>query len=142
MPDGQRRFSEALLDPSMAVPDGLVRPDGKPAERRFAIYRNNVVKSLADVLSDGFPVTRSLVGEAFFRAMAGAFVRRCPPRTPCVTLYGEALPEFLETFEPAGRLPYLPDVARLEHARRVSRHAGDDACADLEVLRGCGPPRS
>ncbi len=135
MPDSQEHFSQALLDPSIPVPDGVLRPDGKPAVRRFDIYRNNVVKSLVDALDEGFPVTQSIVGETFFRAMAGAFVRGHPPRSPCIIFYGDGFPAFIDGFEPVSRLPYLGDVARLEHARRMSYFAADDCRADPLALR-------
>ncbi|MDE0241338.1 MAG: DNA-binding domain-containing protein [bacterium] len=136
MPDSQSVFAKALLDPSAPVPEGLLRPDGAPAARRFDIYRNNVVASLVDALADSFGVTHAIVGRAFFRAMAGEFVRAHPPRTPCVVDYGDCFPDFIEAFEPAGRLPYLGDVARLEVARRRSFHAADDDTADPGCLAG------
>ena len=39
-----------------------------------------------------------------------------PPRTAWLDAYGTEFPEFLEHFEPAASLAYLPDVARLERA--------------------------
>ncbi|MCY4607117.1 MAG: DNA-binding domain-containing protein [bacterium] len=136
MPDSQGLFARALLDPSARVPGGLLRPDGAPATRRFDIYRNNVVASLIDALAESFGVTRAIVGQAFFRAMAGEFVRAHPPRTPCVVDYGDRFPDFIDGFEPAGGLPYLGDVARLEAARRRSFHAADDGIADPGCLAG------
>ena len=136
MPDSQGVFAKALLDPATRVPEGLLRPDGAPAARRFDIYRNNVVASLIDVLEDSFGVTRSVVGGAFFRAMAGEFVRAHPPQTPCVVDYGDRFPDFIDGFQPTGGLPYLGDVARLEVARRRSYHAADDDIADPGCLAG------
>ncbi|MEX5727221.1 hypothetical protein Ga0609869_000574 [Rhodovulum iodosum] len=140
----QGEFTQALLDPSAAVPPGLTGPDGRPAGKRFAVYRNNVAVSLTKALETGFPVVRKLVGDDFFTAMAGVFLRSHPPRSPRLTLYGETFPAFLEGFGPAQRLVYLPDVARLEMALRESYHAADsdpiapDALAALppEALMG------
>jgi len=137
MPEDQQSFAEALLDPAKPAPPGLTGPDGKPAVRRFDIYRNNVVVSLTEALAEAFPVVRAIVGGAFFEAMAGVYVRAHPPASPRMTVYGESLPAFLETFGPAAALAYLPDVARLEHARRVAYHAADDSVADLSVLGEC-----
>ena len=134
MPDYQGAFVEALLDPAKPVPAGLVRPDGLPAGRRFDIYRNNVVVALIEALGEAFPVVRALVGEEFFEAMAGVYVRAHPPSSPRMMFYGEGFAAFLESFEPVDRFAYLPDVARLEHARRVSYHAADDPAADPSVL--------
>jgi hypothetical protein len=121
----QRVLRDAILDPAAPVPPGLTDGAGRPAGRRFAVYRNNVAASLIEALEQAFPVVRRLVGDAFFRAMAGAFVRHNPPRSPLVMLYGDAFPGFLAGFPPVAHLPYLPDVARLEQARRESYHAAD-----------------
>ncbi len=134
MPDYQHSFAEAVLDPGKPAPAGLIGPDGEPAARRFDIYRNNVVVSLIEALAEAFPVVRAVVGGAFFEAMAGVYVRAHPPASPRMMFYGGGLAAFLETFGPAAQLPYLPDVAGLEHARRVAYHAADDPVADLSVL--------
>lgn len=118
-------FAPALLDPASALPPGVTAPGGRAAEARFNVYRNNVVVGLKEALATGFPVLVKLVGEEFFNAMAGVFVRAHPPRTRILATYGTALPEFLEGFEPVAHLPYLADVARLELALRRAYHAGD-----------------
>ena len=136
MADGQDAFAQALLDPARPAPEGLVRPDGRPAGRRFDIYRNNVTVALVEALGEAFPVVRTVVGEAFFEAMAVVHVRAHPPSSPRMAFYGASFPSFLERFPPASGLPYLPDVARLEHARRLAFHAPDEPCADLSALDG------
>ena len=126
----QIEFGKALLDPDLPVPSGVIDPKGRPAGRRYNVYRNNVVVSLSEALAAAFPVVQKLVGEQFFTAMAGAFVRQHPPTTPLMIYYGEAFPDFLRTFPPVAQLPYLPDVAQLEYARRKSYHSADAApCA-------------
>lgn len=119
----QRAFAAALLDPERPIPAGVVGPDGEPSDRRFAVYRNNVVARLAGVLADTYPVVRRLVGEAFFEAMATRYVRIEPPRSPILIDYGSGFPGFIATFEPAAALPYLADVARIELAWTQAYHA-------------------
>jgi len=132
----QTEFAAALLDPQAALPPGLIGPDGLPAQRRFAVYRNTVTASLTRALEAGFPTVRKLVGEAFFGAMAVAFLRAHPPRTPQLARYGADLPEFLASFPPVARLGYLPDVARLDQAMRDSYHAADaTALTEAEFQR-------
>jgi hypothetical protein len=131
---GQPDIHAALLDPALPVPPGMTDGAGRPAGRRFAVYRNNVAVSLIDALEEAFPVIHRLVGADFFRAMAGAFVRRHPPRSPLIMLYGCAFPSFLAGFPPVAHLPYLPDVARLEQARRESYHAADAVPLDPALL--------
>jgi hypothetical protein len=121
----QRLFAAALLDPDAPCPAGLIAWNGSDPARRFAVYRNNVVVSLIDALADTFPVTQELVGEDFFRAMAGVFVRHAPPTSAVLAEYGADFPDFIEQFEPAGSVPYLADVARLEMLRVRAFHAAD-----------------
>lgn len=121
----QPDFAAALMDPSQAVPAGLTDPAGRPAGRRFDVYRNNVAHSLTEALEVAFPVLNKLLGDEFFRAMAGHFLRLHPPVSPLLMFYGEAMPAFLAGFPPVAHLPYLPDIARLELARRQSYHAVD-----------------
>ena len=78
-------FAAALLDPAAPCPPGLVTWNGSDAAQRFGVYRNNVTVSLIEALADTFPVVQQLVGQAFFHAMAGEFVRRSPPVSPILT---------------------------------------------------------
>ena len=122
---GQAEFAAALLDAERPCPAGLTAWNGSDPGTRFAVYRNNVVTSLIEALTDSFPVTRELVGNAFFRAMAHAFIASTPPRSPILAVYGEAFPDFIDHFEPAGSVPYLADLARLELHRVSAYHAAD-----------------
>jgi hypothetical protein len=135
----QSAFTNALLNPALPTPDGLIDPDGRAAGKRFDVYRNNVVHSLIDAMGDAFPAIKKIVGEDFFDAMAGVYVRAYPPKTPMMMFYGQDFPAFLRGFEPAQSLPYLPDVARLELARRDSYHAADATPADAMVLTTLSP---
>jgi Putative DNA-binding domain len=135
----QAAFAAALLDPEAAVPAGIVDPLGRPAPKRFSVYRNNVASSLTRALEAAFPTVRKLVGEAFFGAMAVAFLREHPPTSRLMMLYGDALPGWLEGFPPVAPLGYLPDIARLDQAMRESYHAADAAPlaeADFHRLLG------
>lgn len=123
--DVQDEFADALLSAATPVPSSLKGASVRRADRRFAVYRNNVAASLIDALGACFPVVKRLVGDEFFRAMAHAFVLREPPLSPLLIHYGESFPGFIEDFEAAEPLPYLADVARLEYARGRAYHAAD-----------------
>lgn len=134
----QRSFVRALADPDAALPLGLSAAEALDAKRRFAIYRNNVAIGLIDALVDSFPVTTTLVGEEFFRAMARAFVRENRPRSPILHCYGSAFPEFIALFEPARAVPYLADVARIEVAWTSSYHSADGSPCQPSELAALG----
>ncbi len=127
-------FAAALLDPNRPTPADLLGPDGKQADRRFAVYRNNVAVGLTDVLSAAFPVVEKLVGTEFFAAMAGQFLRLHPPQSRIMMLYGAEFAAFLASFSPVAAYPYLPDVARLEQALRESYHAADATPLTAAIL--------
>ena len=80
-----------------------------------------------------------LVGDAFFRAMAAAFVSEELPASPLLLDYGEGFAPFIDAFEPADRLPYLGDVARLEWARQQAYHAADAEPLDPQRLAEVEP---
>lgn len=135
----QSDFTASMLDPNAAVPQGLQNPDGAAASKRFDVYRNNVAVSLSDALETAFPVVRKLVGDQFFRAMAGVYLRKHPPKSPLMMFYGEAMPQFLSRFEPAKSVPYLPDVAKMELALRHAYHAADATPVDAQALAILAP---
>jgi hypothetical protein len=135
----QTAFKAAMLDPSTAVPAGIVNPDGAPASKRFDVYRNNVAVSLSDALETAFPVVRKLVGDEFFRAMAGVYLRKHPPKTPLMMFYGATMPQFLARFEPTKKFGYLPDIAKVELAIRHAYHAADASPVDAQALGAVAP---
>jgi hypothetical protein len=121
----QLRFARALLDPAIPTPAEFVAWNGSDPGRRVAVHRNNVIVSLIDALGAKFPVVAQLVGADFFAAMARAYVLAEPPRSPILALYGDTFAAFIARFAPAGGLPYLADVARLEAIQMRAYHAAD-----------------
>lgn len=137
----QTQFRSAMMDAAQPVPEGLSDARGDGAGKRFDVYRNNVAVSLTEALEQAFPTVRTLVGDEFFKAMAGVYLRKSPPGSPMLMQYGETFPGFLSGFQPVAHLGYLPDVARLEQAMRESYHAKDTAPADPAALQDIPPDR-
>ena len=109
----QSEFAAALIDPGLAVPEGLAAWNGPKPARRFGVYRNNVAIGLIGALASRFPAAERIVGREFFAAMAHEFIRLHPPRSPLLLAYGDDFPDFIESFEPAREITYLADVMRL-----------------------------
>lgn len=103
------QFARALLDAEAAPPDALITWNGSDPSQRFAIYRNNVTVALVDALCCRFPVTQTLLGSKFFRAMARLYIQAHPPVSRLLHEYGDDLPAFVEFFPPARSVPYVPD---------------------------------
>ncbi len=123
-------------------PQGLTAPDPADLDRRFAVYRNNVMVALTGALAKRFPVIVRLVGQDFAVALFAEFARQHPPASPLMMEYGTGLPHFLEDFPPVAKLPYLSDIARLELARGRAYHAADVAPVATETLEAlaAAPP--
>ena len=116
-------FAACLLDPDRNAPENIAAPGGGRA-----------AKSLVNALADIYPATARIAGEEFFRAMALVFARSSPPRSRVLSEYGHDFPGFIAGFEPAARMPYLADVARLERAWLDAYHAADAPPLDPRAL--------
>jgi hypothetical protein len=132
-------FASALNDPTQAAPGETMGREGAPDARRFSIYRNNIAVSLIGAIEARYPVTRRIVGEEFFSAMARNFVTRNKPETPVILHYGAAFPGFVAGFEPARDLAYLADVARIESAWTEAYHSPEDEPLELAALAAVEP---
>jgi hypothetical protein len=132
----QSAIAAALLAPDVPTPTGIIGEPAPAPQRRFAVYRNNVVHSLMGAIRTRFPVTERIVGEEFFAAMAHAYVSAHPPRSKLMMHYGDDFPDFIAAFAPAAVLTYLPDIARLEAARTRAYHAADAVSLPPQSLAG------
>ena len=128
-------FEAALLLPDAPVPASI---KGRP-ERRFAVYRNNVVVGLVRAMESNFPAVRRLLGDVYFAGLAREFVMAHPPQSPLMFIYGEAFPDYLSNQPDLAQYPYLADVARLEILMRESHHAGDAETLSAGALASVAP---
>lgn len=134
-------FTPALLDPDRQTPTGVAGPNGKAADKRYNVYRNNVTVSLINALAATFPATLRITGTDFFRAMARLHVRATPPTSPLLFEYGRDFPDFIESYEYAGSMPWLADVARVERAWLDAYHAAEAAPLTAPALAAIAPDR-
>jgi hypothetical protein len=136
----QQAFGEALARPDETA--GLDRA----LVRALRIHRNTSARAAQDAILDNYPVVRALVGEAAFRACAGAYLAAHPPREPRLCLYGAGLDRFLADWAPFLALPWLADVAALERLVTEALFAADApaldgaaAAARLDPTKGLTP---
>lgn len=129
-PERQDGFRDGILGGT--IPPGLTAPGD--VERRFAVYRNNVIHSLTEALRMRFPAVERLIGAKLFGAIAAEHARTCPPESPILALYGARFPEALAEVPALAKHGYLPDVAKLEMARGRAYHAADAEPLDAGVI--------
>ena len=120
----------SALEPWLTTPSAL---------RRMAVYRNNVVHGVIEVLRAAYPVVERLVGADFFAPMAKAYWQAVPPTDPVMSQYGGGFAGFIDTYAPAAGLVYLGDVARLDRAWLEAHHAADAPALDAGQLAGLAP---
>jgi hypothetical protein len=136
-------FAAALADPAASPPTTTRGRLGVPDARRFSVYRNNVAVGLIGALEARYPVSRRIVGDDLFRAMARAFAGARKPRSPVMIAYGEEFPEFVAAYVAslgAGpNLAHLADVGRLENAWVEAYHAEDAPVATVGDLSKLSP---
>ena len=134
--DTQARVSAALLrgDDVGGVAALLRDGRGVAGERRLHVYRNNVFASLGAALEAVYPVTARLVGDAFFRQLARAYIARHPSSSGNLHAFGGKLPAFVRTQAALAALPYLGDVAALEWAVHEVYHEADEERLDVDAL--------
>ncbi|MCD8563315.1 MAG: DNA-binding domain-containing protein [Alphaproteobacteria bacterium] len=141
----QKTFTTLMLDEPGALnapPSAFVAllDDGDiPLSRRLLVYRNNIVGGLTEVMRESFPLLEKLVGREFLEGMARGFILKNPPTQGCLNFYGHGFAEFIEAYAPAGGLPYLPDVARLEIALSDSYYAEETPALTAEGLAAIPP---
>ena len=129
--DIQTRFANAVFSGKAADFSGEILEDG---EARLAIYRNNMFGGLGQALRILYPAVFSLVGESFFGKLAEVYIRMNPSTCGDLAEFGDSFPDFLENLSTEAGLPYLPDLARLEHLLHLAYHAADREPLDLHRL--------
>jgi len=130
-------FQDAFVAALMAPLSGAALPaamQGIASQPGFDVYRNTVVSACIDALVAAYPVVTRLVGEEWMRAACAVYVSGALPNSPVLLEYGATFPAFLAGFEPAGELPYLADIARLDRAWTEAHAAPEATALDLADL--------
>ena len=133
---GNDAFAAALLDPDIAMPDGVTDPGGKQAPKRYSVYRNNVVVSLMEALCSAYPALVEIMGQETFDRIARNFIVAEPPASPMMQYYGAGFADFLDGFPPLAKSPFLGDVARAERGWLEAYHAADRPALEAGDLAG------
>lgn len=86
----------------------------KSEDEQLSIYRGSIFGGLKKALAETYPVIKDLVGDDFFNAMLGQYIKTYPCRVNDLNDYGEELPKFIFALKQARSIPYLADIAQLE----------------------------
>lgn len=99
-------------------------------DSRFEVYRNSYSATLNRALTQIYPVTQLIVGEACFNRMSQDFIELTPSYSVDLNNYGNDFAEFIQQqvsgLQAFSGLPYLCDLARLEYAWHKIYFAADE----------------
>lgn len=120
--------------PAAEIPLWLDVPDSVDRGERLAIYRNGYPARLHEALRDTFPAIAHIVGEPGFSHLTDRYRRSVPIRSDNLNAVGDHLPSYLHRDPLTATLPFLTDLALLEHAVRKAFDAFEAAPLDPELL--------
>jgi hypothetical protein len=105
----QQTFCRAIIDGHQSLFMQSIQPIS-----RLSIYHHNMMSNLSRALMTTYAVTRQLVGDDFFAAMAKQYVMTHHSNEFNLSFYGADFSAFIANYAPAATVPYLTDVARFE----------------------------
>ena len=125
-----QHWMQARIAPAGPRPAGAgvrLNPQrGTDGEARLAVYAGGYLARTREALGEVYEAVRTVVGPRAFSDLARAYAAHRPSREYNLTFVGQDLPAFLADHPLTARLPFLPDLARLEwlvcqafHARQL-----------------------
>lgn len=116
---------------------GLMAGHREPGQRAL-VYRNSGIAACADALRSNYQRLARVVGDAFFRGLAHAYIDQHPPSDHSLVGYGRGLPDFLDDAAAEHGLSWLGDFARLDRGWLDAHLAADRALLAPSALEGLG----
>ena len=135
-----QRWVQARVRPqgtaiAATMPAGLLNAQrGTPGEERLAVYADGYVTRMREALTEVYEAVHHVLGDRPFHALAHAYAARHPSHDYNLSFAGRHLPRFLRQWPQTERLPFLPDLARLEWAIAEAVHAFDERPLDPQRL--------
>jgi hypothetical protein len=137
----QRRFAAALFAEVYEPVGADIGANDCDERAGLAIYRDQLRAVFARTLALEYPVIERLVGEAYFRRLAGELQTAYPSRSGDLHHIGAPFAAFLKERFSGGPYDYLADVAALEWALQECTIAPEAPALDPHALRSVDPAR-
>lgn len=134
-----QRWMASRIRPKANLPvsiddDILNAQRGTAGVERLAVYAGGYIARAREALIEAYEAVQYVVGEGAFSSLALAYAERYPSHDYNLSAFGLHLPELLAQSPLSQRLPFLPDLARLEWAVRQAFHAFDQPPLDPQQL--------
>jgi hypothetical protein len=109
-----------------AATEGLFESGPVQICHALNVHRSTITSGFIRALAIGYPTVEQLVGTEFFERIALDYHHVCPNADATLADYGRCFPCFVAAKEQIHRLPYLRDVALLDHAVDQAQRADDE----------------
>ena len=134
----QKQMKERILAHGHAGKVGafLNKQGGASGEERMAVYADAYVARMMEALSETYEAVKHLLGNEAFVELTESYMEAHPSHSYNLNDVGESMPEHLSLSRFLEKLPFLPDLARLERQVARSFHAFEDAAFEPSKLAG------
>ena len=109
---------------------------GTPGVERLSVYAGGYVARTQQALAEAYEAVHHVLGERAFAELAQRYAARFSSHDYNLSFRGRHLSEFLTTDPLTVRLPFLPDLARLEWFISQAFHAFEQPPLDPASLSG------
>ncbi len=103
------------------------------AKELIAVYYNNYIYTLTDVLKSSYSCILRLVGDDFFNHIAKQYIKTHPQKQGYLQNYGNDFSSFIANTPECKNMPYLVDIALLERYYELCYH-NDNSGFDFAKL--------
>jgi hypothetical protein len=108
----------------------IALPNRGTAGERLRVYAGSYPVRVQEALAETFPAMAHVVGDGAFANLVRRYVEATPLHSYNLNDAGAELPGFLRDDSLTARLPFLPDLARLEWQVARAFHAYEPAAFD------------
>ncbi len=115
----------------------LNKQGGANGEERMAVYADAYVARMMEALGETYETVKHLLGQEAFVELTESYMEAHPSHSYNLNSVGEHMPEHLAGTRFVEKLPFLPDLARLERQIARSFHAFDGPVFEPGKLAGC-----
>lgn len=120
----------------IVLEEWLRLPAEVDASERVAVYVNGYPARLHESLAEAYPAVEHVVGPGLFGALVHRYARFAPLSSYNLNDAGGLFPDFLSRDPSTERLPFLPDLARLEWSVTRAFHSAAEPPLDTTALAG------
>lgn len=108
----QSTFQDYLLGNNQLVNDIIVNDEKVSSDERLNIYRNNYIERLIQILTIDYPITKSILTDEIYNAIAKNYIEACPSQNFSIRQFGNRFSDFLKEVK---NIPqFLPELAHFE----------------------------